>query len=214
MEHIRGKIIQNEDVSDIQSECFVEDKLIAKPASYYQQFDRNKLLVFMHRNNIYVLPTWELCGFLKQHIVGKAIEICCGNGAIGRTLGIPFSDRKLHADFKIMRKFGLPPTNMHYPQDVEELTAHQALVKYQPNTVIGGYVMHKATKYSGSIYGVEEHKFFDKSVVKTHRVKYIHIGNTSVHDTKPINRLKHTVYRPEWLITRGDDSENLIQIWE
>jgi hypothetical protein len=45
--------------------------------------------------------------------------------------------------------------------------------------------------------------------------KYIHIGNQSVHNKKPIMKYKHREIKEEWILSRSQNiGQNVIYIWE
>lgn len=210
---MKGTMILNkEDISDILAQVMDQDKLKVMPAAYWKQFSDNKIKVFMVTKGVYVIPTQELIDWLRSNIVGRAIEIGAGVGSIGRALEIPTTDRKLmdRPDIRnLYQAMGQAPTI--YPQDVEELTAHQAVLKYQPDTVIGAFITHKFKESigEGNMYGVEEEKIIDR--VR----KYIMIGNRDTHKLKPILKKPHKQLWFDWLITRSNDQgENRIFVWQ
>lgn len=163
------------------------------------------------------LITWELVDFLRHLIKGKrAIEICAGNGTLGKYLKIPTTDRYMinHPEasqiFKIKEsefsKYTRPP------EFVEELSAAQAIEKYNPDIVIGCWVSHKvySNKKPGSKYGVEEEKIIDR--VET----YVHCGNDniSMHAAKRILKNKHWTITADWLYDRASNKgPSQMKIW-
>lgn len=188
------------DVSEIEKEAMLDGKLQILPYSFYKEHDINTILVFMHKHGIYVLPTQELIDWLKENIVGSAIEIGAGNGAIGRALGIPITDSKMQDDpaVKAFYKMAGQPT-ITYPSDIIKMDALEAVTKYKPNTVIGAFITHKFNPITndGNTLGVAE------EFVLLGCDKYINIGNTVTHKNKPILQLKHESFQFDWLITRA-----------
>jgi hypothetical protein len=174
-----------------------------------KDFDQEVLLNFELKYGIYVLPTLELIDFLRGEIVGDAIEIGAGMGAIGRSLGIPITDSYLQTVPEIKfyyEQMGNPVIT--YPADVEKLSAESAIRKYNPDTVIAAYVTHKYNGTTGNMYGVVEGKILAKGC------KYISIGNDNVHMDKPILKYPHRVMRFDWLETRSEKSKNHVKIWQ
>lgn len=205
---IEHSILPRLDTTDIERVLFKDGLLQVLPYEKIKQFDRNTLLNFMHKYGIYVLPTQELIDFLKTEIVGYAIEIGCGLGAIGRALEIPRTDSKLQDEPAIQliyRQMGQP--TMIYPADVIKMDALYALKHYTPQTVIGAYITHKYNGISGNMFGVQE-----AELLKKHR-KYINIGNDNVHHDKPILKFPHRTLRFEWIVTRSEPTKNFIKIW-
>lgn len=205
------KAIQTDNIAEMESKAFKNGLLIPLPSFFYKQFTRNQIEFFLWKHGIYVLPTEELIKFLEKNIVGSAIEIGCGHGAIGRTLNIPITDAKLQEE-KPLKAFysAINQPVIKYPVDVIQLDAESAIKKYQPNTVIGAFITHKYTPKTetGNMFGVVEGKIL-KSVDR-----YIHIGNMDTHKYKPILKYPHTKEYFDWLITRSQDQEkNRIYIW-
>jgi len=179
------------------------------PHEYYKQFDFSIAQAIMYVAGLYVLPTQELIDWLRTKMIGMTIEIGCGTGAIGRGLGIPFTDSKLQAEPDIVAWYlsqGQIP--IVYPPDVEKLTADEAISKYNPNTVVGAFITHKFNGVDGNMFGVVEEKILGAGI------QYINIGNEGTHVTKPILNTSHSEYQFDWLITRSVDQKlNRIWIW-
>ncbi len=185
--------------------------LRAMPFAYYSDFPGNDLKYFMWKHGIYVLPTTELIDWLASNIIGTAIEIGSGLGAIARALGISATDSKLQeTEFaKFMYGMTNQPT-IKYGSDIEKLDAEQAIAKYMPDTVIGAFITHKyeAGMENGNQYGVKEENILNACV------KYINIGNLVTHMNKPILKLDHEEYRFPWLFTRAAHQDmNRIFVW-
>lgn len=209
---MQSSIIQPTSIQEIENQAFKNGFLIPLPSFFYKQFTRNQIEYFCWKHGIYVVPTTELITFLDKNIQGSGIEIGCGHGAIGRALNIPTTDSKLQDDDQIRQfyKATNQPT-IKYPVDIIELDAIDAIKKYQPDTVIGGFITHKYSPRTktGNMYGVVEGKIL-KSVEK-----YIHVGNRITHQDKPILKHKHKKHYFDWLITRSQDQEqNRIYIWD
>lgn len=200
------------DISELEKEVLTPDgKLIIKPFAFWNSLDKNIIKIFIHTHAIYVLPTEELINWLKENILGTAIEIGAGNGSISRALNIPITDSRMQEreDIKIYYQVVGQPL-IKYPDDVEKLDAEEAIKKYNPETVLGCFITHKFKEEigSGNMYGVEE-----ENILKAVK-KYINIGNLTTHGAKPILKLKHEELYFDWLITRSvNQTENRIFIW-
>lgn len=203
------RIIEKADITQAEDLLLENGILQVRPYAQIQNLDPTVILNFILRYGIYVLPTAELVDFLKTEIRGKAIEIGCGHGALGRALSIPITDSYLQETPEIKMYYQLmgQPT-VPYPRDVEKLNAEQAMKKYRPDTVIGAYITHKYNGKTGNMYGVVEGKILSAGC------KYINIGNDKVHADKPILKYPHRILRFDWLVTRSEKSLNHIKIWE
>lgn len=205
--------IERCDLTNLEKKVFDnENKLIIKPYSFWKNINGNELRYFMYIHGIYVLPTQELIDWLKQNIIGNAIEIGSGIGAVARNLGIPITDSRMQElpEVKLAYLAGGQPT-IKYPSDVEKLDYKLAIFKYQPQTVIGCFITHKYDERigSGNAYGVEEEFILKNSV------KYINVGNKHTHKDKPILKQKHQEYYFDWLITRSvDQKQNTIFVFQ
>jgi hypothetical protein len=190
-----------------------------RPISFqeYSRFDKRQWVQFCKTYGIYQIVTEELLHFLSPFLTDRTIEICAGLGTLGRSLGIPLTDRRLQEDHKVQVYYQtIDQPTIKYPPDVEKLTAHQALVKYQPDTVIAAWASHKDKKTDpkmgsatrGNPYGVEFEKIIDS--VET----FIHIGNYAHHGKNPALKRRHVTFRAEWLVSRASlDEDNTIYIW-
>lgn len=132
------KILQNCDISELEKQVFnQEGKLIIKPYAFWEKYSLDEIHNFTLTHAIYVIPTLELISFLKENILGNAIEIGAGNGSIGRALNIPITDSRMQErpDIRLMYLATSQPV-IKYPEDVEKLDAIEAIHKYKPQTVI------------------------------------------------------------------------------
>jgi hypothetical protein len=177
------------------------------------------LNMVMQALGLYTFPTTELTDWLRSQIDDdpelephEAIEICCGTGWIGRTLGIPITDSRLQEREDIRKAYlsqGAVPIS--YPMDVEPLDALSAIRKYEPEFVIASYCTHlygTGSLKSGNSFGV------DTRWVRSHCRRFYHIGNDDIHGRDPIMKLPHQRLSFDWLVTRGDASKARIYIWE
>ncbi len=206
------QLISKCDLSGLEKEVMPDGKLLVMPANFWKKRKQNEINYFIYQHGIYVLPTTELIDWLKENIIGSAIEIGAGNGSISRALNIPITDSRMQEreDIKLIYQMNGQPV-IKYPADVEKLDADEALEKYKPETVIGAFVTHKYTEAAGNgnMYGVEE-----ENILKAVK-RYINIGNLTTHNTKPILKLRHEEIYFDWLITRSvNQSDNRIFIWD
>lgn len=197
-------------IDPIINQVYKDGLLQVMPVEFYKQFSENEIKFFMHNKAIYVLPTTELVEWLKQNIIGSAIEIGAGHGAIARALNVPITDSRLQErpEIKLAYLLGGQPV-IEYASDVEKLTAYQAIKKYKPDTVFGCFITHKWNGKNGNYYGVDENELL-KSVKR-----YIHIGNKETHQNSAILNIQHEERFYDWLITRSvNQSLNRIFVWD
>lgn len=177
------------------------------------------LNVVMQALGLYTFPTVELTDWLQGEIDDDpeyephtAIEICCGTGWIGRTLGIPTTDSRMQEREDIRQAYmaqGAMPIN--YPMDVEPLDALSAIRKYEPEYVIASYCTHlygTGSLKSGNSFGV------DTRWVRLHCRRFYHIGNDDIHSRDPIMKMPHLRLSFPWLVTRGNSAHARIYVWE
>jgi hypothetical protein len=189
-----------------------EGKLKVCPAALFKSVPQLDLAHWCTRNGVYQIPTQELVDWLKEKIADRpAIEICSGNGVLGRTLKIPATDSYLHMNpemqvyYKLLRQEPTQP-----PPEVEKLDALDAVKKYKPEVVVGAYCTHWGLPpdKNASCYGVREDEIL--ALIKM----YVHIGNDDIHGRKPILAVPHEIYRFEWLAGRAfDPTKNNIRVW-
>lgn len=184
------------------------------PAEVWQSFPWEEMRMLLHETGTYVVPTEELIDYLDRTIGEEsAIEICAGNGFIGRELGIPVTDSYQQQDdhaTAIYYALAGQPT-IKYPKDVIKLEANKAVDKFRPHTVLACYATHKwrYDTMSGNDKGVD----FGKLIRKVKRL--ILVGNTEIHKDNPLMSLPHEEIILPGLITRSQRPEtNRIFIWE
>jgi len=158
-----------------------------------------------------------LIGWLREQIGGRqAIEICAGQGTIGRSLGIVATDSYIQTDPGMMayyRLLGQHPISP--PPDVYKFEANEAVDHFKPQVVVAAYSTQKyipgdegPPKIGSSLYGVDELTMLPK--IET----YINIGNDMTHGDKRLRRQPHDFFRFEWLFTRSSEPQgNHIIIW-
>lgn len=178
-----------------------EDIFIIKSSGWFDDFTNEEIQVFMYKKNLWVLPTLELIEWLKTYITNKTIEICSGLGFIGKELNIVTTDSYINE---------LHKPNIKYPLYVEKLSAHQAILKYDPDTIIGGFVTEKSQIENAcfSKFGVNEKDILKKGI------KYIMIGNLDAHSSKTICNFKHQeIYLPGLITRYFDQNKNRVYLW-
>jgi len=156
----------------------------------------------------YQLVTQELVDWLRLRIGSRpAIEIGAGMGDLGFHLGIPMTDLGVQAeDPGYWRSLGQAPTEP--PEDVERLEAEAAIARFKPAVVVGAWISERHHVGSCGGFGVEEARIV-RSVPQ-----YIHVGNLAVHGSKRVLRMKHRVYRPAGLVSRGfEPAKNTVHVW-
>lgn len=185
-----------------------------KHASEWLKYPFEEIRMLLHETGTYVIPTEELLCYLDNLIGDKpTIEICAGNGFIGRDLNIIMTDsyqQQCDAEArKFYEVFGQP--TIKYPKDVLKYEALKAVNKFRPHTVLGCYATHKWNyeTMSGNDKGVD----FGKLYNKTRRI--ILVGNLDTHKDNPLMKFKHEEIQLDGLLTRAEDaSRNRIFIWE
>lgn len=187
------------------------------PAREYERVPRPLLMLWAMELGYHLLPTQELVDWLRSEVGGgTAIEICAGHGVLGRALGVPC------IDWNVARRFPwvaamyaaqgqpTPVVGSH----CEELEAMEAVAKYRPDVVFGGYVTQRQypgepTTKAGSAYGVDE-----RSLLR-HVRKYVVIGSRTTHGGKRIWQDRARDFCPSWVVSRcPDPSDQVIVVWE
>ena len=183
------------------------------PASVWESFSWSEARMLMHETGVYVVPTEELIDFLDRQIgEERAIEICAGNGFIGRELGITVTDSYQQQDDPVTKLYyeAFRQPVIRYPKDVIKLEANKAVDKFRPHTVIACYATHKwrYDTMSGNEHGVD----FNRLMKRIRRL--ILVGNTEVHKDNPLMGIPHEEIILPGLITRSANPEtNRVFIW-
>lgn len=209
---MKGRKRNFHDISRIQSAMFRDGLLYPIPQRELDRFSMGEKLYFMAYHGVYCIPTVELIQWMRENIVGTAIEIAAGLGILGRALDIPMTDSKQRDDLKCLIQYGdTGIENIRYPSDIEKLSGAEAVEKYRPDTVVGTFVMHKwrPGMEDGNEAGVDM-----EDMIK--RVKrLILVGNIDVHKENPLLRGKYRSFPMSWLFTRAtDQSKNRIYLFE
>lgn len=207
-------LLQNVDVSYLDELLDEDGVLVIKDASFYDSIPQEHLALWCHQHGIYCLVTTELVDWCKQQIEGQnAIEIGAGNGSLGRALGIPVTDSRMHErpDVALLYRLqGQPVTT--YPDHIVEMDASAAVSYYKPDVVIGCWITHifneEDSWRGGNMYGVDER------ILLQNVKKYIVIGNRTVHKNKRILSREHDEFQFPWLKSRSlNIDDNLIYVW-
>lgn len=215
---MKMKILPNRDVKYLD-DFFLDNQGLVKilPACDLQKIDLLDIQIWANIRGIYCIPTCELIEWLRIQINGKfAIEICSGNGAIGRALDIIRTDSYIQTDPRmkfLYESIGQKPIDP--PVDVLRYEANQAVDTFSPEVVIGSYITQKYEegdenypKIGSSVFGVNELELYQKVQ------KYICIGNSISHKDKRLLKLPHQIHKFDWLFTRSTSpQENEIYIW-
>ncbi len=210
-------ILENIDTNYLDSILMQNGFLRPVPASLLESIPNNHIIIWCNKNGIYCLPTIELLEWLREQIgESNAIEICSGNGCIGRSLNITRTDSYIQTTTEMIilyQSMGQKP--ILPPSDVLRFEANEAVDQFKPDIVLGSFITQKfldgdtEARIGSSVYGVDELALIKK--VKT----YIAIGNDSVHGTKRINSLPHSTYRFPWIYTRCMNQRlNNIKVWK
>lgn len=180
------------------------------------QLDSIERRVWAHNNSVYQFVSKEMISWLKEFIgTRSAIEICAGNGAIGRHLGIPTTDNYFYMSSKGMeycQQKGERPVRPG--ADVINMEAVEAVEFERPKVVIGAFVPPQykhmyGSSSSGVSWGVDEERLL--RTVQT----YILLGNMETHMNRRIFCSTHKEYTPPWQVTRCENQLlNRMWIWD
>lgn len=208
-------ILNNQDISQLNEKFLADGDLRVQPAAEYSLFSQEQISIFCVKNAFYGLPTEELILWLRGQIGSrKAIEIGAGNGALGRALHIPMSDSFLQEQPDVKAYYeSLQQPTIRYGTDVERLDYKEAILKYQPEVVIGSWVTQLWRDHSddgaASMHGLDEEWILETVPC------YIHVGNAKTHGRKRILKSPHREYRFDWLFSRAvNPAECVIYVWD
>jgi hypothetical protein len=184
------------------------------PASFWAQTTRAERGRLAVEHGLYLLPSVELVDRLKAIIDGRrAIEIGAGNGILARALGIHATDNHMQNQPKYRALYeSVGQQRVRYGRDVEELDAHDAIERYQPEVVVAAWVTHRYDpafhEFGGNEIGVDE-----GAVIK--RASYLFVGNEQVHAHKRIWNHPHTIEYYDWIYSRAlNGSRDFIACWK
>lgn len=186
----------------------------AMSASFYKGTTIQERALFGNKNSLYNLPTVEQVEWLREFIGGRpALEIGAQHGRLAEWLGIRATDSRtsLRPEMELrLRAAGLPPPV--YGANVKHFEATLGTIWYRPQVVVGAWVTHINNDPNhdnhGSMYGVDE-EFIIRNCDA-----YVLIGNREVHKHKPILKLPHEEFEPDWLFSRSmSGAPEFIGIW-
>lgn len=205
-------VLRNENTQDLDALLLDEQgRLRVLPADELRTMNEGRMRLWCHKNAVYLIPSQELVAWIKDRIKGRtAIEIGAGNGALGRTLGIPMYDNFMQQDFPdvVACYEAARQPRVRYGADVIKRNANAAVRVKRPQVVIGSWITHlyKADEpgRGGNVYGIDELKILD------HVETYIHVGCQRVHGQKRWRPTEE--HQPDWLFGRGRD--RVIYVWE
>lgn len=207
-------VIRDVDITYLEKQIFKDNKFQFLSYKFYKDIPENDIKLFCYKHAIYCLPTIELVEWIREQIDGKyTIEIGSGNGYLAKELGIKATDSFLQdrPDIQLKYKLMKQPT-IKYGDNVQRMSANEAVKFYQPKIVLGVWVTHlydfREHWREGNAYGIDE-----EHIVRNCS-KYIFIGSEKTHKLKPIHNLNKTTYKPEWLVSRNCDDSDVIWIWE
>lgn len=203
------------DILPLEALFVKEGNIFPVPFKEIQDFSQESISYFCVKYGLYQLPTTELIEFLSSEIFSKdaAIEIGSGNGCIGRALGIKLTDNKMQTWPNIKKLYNnLAQEPVRYGEDVEEISANDAIIKYKPDVIVGCWVTEKwyPGMRNGNMWGIEEYRMFNDGIKK-----YILCGNKNVHGkSKLVKIMPPKKYKFPWLISRSLKREdNIIYIF-
>lgn len=186
------------------------------PSELVRSIPYAHLYLWMHMRNVYVLPTFELIEALRAELRAPAIEVGAGHGALGRTLGIPITDCRIH-ETKHMCLLAVAQGQMprFYPKDVERLEALEAVRKYRAQTVLMAWVTHwealpftPAASTGGSDFGVRDVLLMEACP------RIILVGTRWQHGKRPLlsGPVREAYVNPPWLFSRSPRGDNVIWV--
>jgi hypothetical protein len=204
-------------------ECLTDNgEVKILPAKEWQKWGKNNLGAFLTCNNIWTVPTLELCDILDDEIGDlSCIEICAGRGIISKELNIRATDSYLKASEEYINALG-QNENMQYPSFVEKLEASEAVDKYHPECVLSCYGVPRwdeetAKRYyldtgkelRGSVKGVDYEYILSK--IK----KLILVGHKELYCQHPFFKRKHRLIVNKNVLTRHSvNGQSYIYIFE
>jgi hypothetical protein len=185
------------------------------PAAVLADTTPAERLRFGVEHGIYGFLTAELVAFLQDVIGGRrAIEIGAGHGRLAAALGIPATDNRQQEEPGLRAYYAsLGQPTVRYGDNVEKLDAAEAVARHRPQVVVAAWVTHRydadRPEAGGSETGVDE------AAIVAACDAYVFIGNTQVHQHKPILALPHRRLTPSWLQSRAiNGTPDFIGIWE
>jgi hypothetical protein len=204
---MNAPVMPKVDTRNIRAAIMDGRKMRCVPANVWRQFSDIEQFNLLFETGTYVAPTEELIDYLDE-LIGeeKTIEICAGNGWVGRELDLVLTDSYQQAydkkSVQMYQQFGQPL--IKYPKDVIKLEASDAVLRLKPHTVLACFGTHKyrADVKDGNYKGV------DYVWLLTHCKRIILVGNKEVHHYNPIMSVAHEEIALDGLITRSSFTKN------
>lgn len=200
---------------------FLDDRgqLKVVPLSRYGRWTQAQLGLWAQQRAFYFLPTVEAVELLQRLLPEKlerAMEIGAGNGALGRALGIRATDslQQLRPDVAESYRLMQQPT-VRYGDDVEGLSALEAIERYRPEVVVAAWVSHRMDESNiaggGNPDGVDEWALLSAPSVR----RYVFVGHETVHRNKPILKVRHETIAAGCLLSRSvQPGRNVVWVWD
>ena len=154
-------------------------------SAWWAMQSREDKMRFGHHYGLYSFPTIEIVELLRQVMPGDTIEIGAGNGGYCLALGITGTDSYQQADPRLKFLYDLlQQSTIDYGPHVKKMDAIEAVTMTGARSVLASWVTHKydAKRHNlgGNVDGVDEHKLL--AMIDD----YFFIGNTDIHNKKPI----------------------------
>lgn len=184
------------------------------PAAYWATTTPQERSLLGHRHGLYSFPTTELVDHLQQMIAGRpAIEIGAGHGVLAEALGIPATDSRQQEKPKYREIYdNIGQAIVPYGPNIIEMEASRAVRRHKAEVVIGCWVTHKFEPRRPHAGGNEAG--IDEANILANCAEYIVVGNTEVHQYKPIWDRPHTIEHPDFVYSRAfNDSPDFIAAW-
>ncbi len=190
--------------------------LIPISLDFYHHYSTEAWALACGNQGVYQIITKELVTFIK-HLTKdtNCIEVCSGLGTLGRALEIPRIDRMVNQIPEVAAYYATMENELNkqieYPVDIENMTAHQAVLKYNPQWIVASWVTQKLMPGSkvGQMYGPLEEHFIDSR-------NYIHLGSgqNEVHIKKRINKFPHYIIEADWIVAKDSyKAPSQMRIW-
>lgn len=220
---LRKGEIKIQDVTYLDK-LLLDDNNLLKPVEAYilAQVEQDHLLLWGTQHAVWQFPTIEMIDWLKNQIgERKALEICAGNGAIGRALGVPSTDNRAQSRSYVKQNmqaiYGdgiLDSATTNPPKDVKKFEAVEAVRIFRPQVVFGSFVTPKGSR-DDNAKGIMCNAYGPDMKELLSRVEmFIHFGNKATHFNNPIYEMPHEEYEFPWLFTKTfDPSQNRVWIW-
>ncbi|MBY6093835.1 hypothetical protein [Ferrimonas balearica] len=205
-------VINDEDVTALEVLMMDEGYYTMPfPAEILKGFSNNQRRIFCVKKGIYQLITNELVDYLQAHMVGSTIECGSGNGLLADLLAIPATDNRMQEWPEVKQHYAMSgQATIKYGQNVEELEAHAAKEKYNPNTIIACWLTGKKSIHNKplNMYGP------NLKQLRAGTKQFILIGNENVHKDCILFDKACWEVQADWLVSRAEHQHlNRIWIW-